>query len=89
MDGPWYYHQPSQGGDFSIHTMVGYRAGAYSTSIGAGSLHLYEPLAPFMNAGDVIGHEPMGIVEEVGPGVRDLEVGDRVVVPFNVCCGSC
>ena len=60
-----------------------------TTGLCGSDLHLYEPLAPFMSAGDVIGHEPMGIVEEVGPGVRDLEVGDRVVVPFNVCCGSC
>src|SRR4051794_5152691 len=50
---------------------------------------LYETLAPFMEAGDVVGHEPMGIVEAVGSAVTNLQVGDRVVVPFNVCCGSC
>ncbi len=60
-----------------------------TTGLCGSDLHLYEPLAPFMSAGDVIGHEPMGIVEEVGPGVRDLAVGDRVVVPFNISCGSC
>jgi threonine dehydrogenase-like Zn-dependent dehydrogenase len=60
-----------------------------STGLCGSDLHLYETLAPFMEAGDVVGHEPMGIVEEVGPGVTDLQVGDRVVVPFNVCCGSC
>src|SRR3954447_11685506 len=52
-------------------------------------LHLYETLAPFMEPGDIVGHEPMGIVEEVGSAVQNLAPGDRVVVPFNVSCGSC
>lgn len=60
-----------------------------STAICGSDLHLYDPLAPFMHAGDVIGHEPMGIVEEVGAGVERLQVGDRVVVPFNIACGDC
>ena len=60
-----------------------------STGLCGSDLHLYETLAPFMEPGDVVGHEPMGIVEEVGSAVTDLRVGDRVVVPFNVCCGSC
>lgn len=60
-----------------------------STALCGSDLHLYETLAPFMEAGDVVGHEPMGIVQEVGSGVTELAVGDRVVVPFNVCCGSC
>lgn len=60
-----------------------------TTGLCGSDLHLYDPLSPFMTPGDVVGHEPMGIVEEVGPGVRDLAVGDRVVVPFNISCGSC
>jgi threonine dehydrogenase-like Zn-dependent dehydrogenase len=60
-----------------------------TTGLCGSDLHLYDPLTPFMTPGDVVGHEPMGIVEEVGPGVRDLRPGTRVVVPFNVSCGSC
>ena len=60
-----------------------------SSGLCGSDLHLYETLAPFMEPGDVVGHEPMGIVEEVGSGVTELQVGDRVVIPFNVCCGSC
>ncbi|TYL49868.1 glutathione-dependent formaldehyde dehydrogenase [Nocardioides sp. BGMRC 2183] len=60
-----------------------------TTGLCGSDLHLYEPLAPFMTPGDVIGHEPMGVVEEVGSGVRNLAVGDRVVVPFNISCGEC
>ena len=60
-----------------------------SSGLCGSDLHLYETLAAFMEPGDVVGHEPMGIVEEVGSGVTALRPGDRVVVPFNVCCGSC
>jgi threonine dehydrogenase-like Zn-dependent dehydrogenase len=60
-----------------------------STGLCGSDLHLYEPLAPFMEPGDIVGHEPMGIVEEVGGAVTNLRPGDRVVVPFNVSCGSC
>jgi len=60
-----------------------------STAICGSDLHLYEPLAPFMQAGDILGHEPMGIVEAVGSEVTDIAVGDRVVIPFNISCGRC
>jgi threonine dehydrogenase-like Zn-dependent dehydrogenase len=60
-----------------------------STNICGSDLHLYETLAAFMSPGDIIGHEPMGIVEEVGAETGDLKVGDRVVIPFNISCGSC
>ncbi len=60
-----------------------------STAICGSDLHLYETLGPFLDAGDILGHEPMGIVEEVGPEVRAVRPGDRVVVPFNVSCGTC
>lgn len=60
-----------------------------STALCGSDLHLYDPFTPFMTPGDVVGHEPMGIVEEVGREVHDLRVGDRVVVPFNVSCGTC
>lgn len=52
-------------------------------------LHLYDVFAPYMTEGDILGHEPIGVVEEVGSEVHDLSVGDRVVVPFNISCGSC
>src|SRR5215212_3223828 len=60
-----------------------------STAICGSDLHLYEVLGPFIGEGDILGHEPMGIVEEVGGGVTAVAPGDRVVVPFNVSCGSC
>jgi threonine dehydrogenase-like Zn-dependent dehydrogenase len=60
-----------------------------TTNICGSDLHLYEVLGPFMDAGDILGHEPMGIVEEVGSAVGDLKVGDRVVIPFQISCGHC
>ena len=60
-----------------------------STAICGSDLHLYRVLAPFLQRGDVLGHEFMGIVEEVGSQAGSLRVGDRVVVPFNISCGHC
>lgn len=60
-----------------------------SSGLCGSDLHLYEVLGPFMNAGDILGHEPMGVVEEVGPGVASLMPGQRVVVPFQISCGHC
>ncbi|HEY1135526.1 MAG TPA: alcohol dehydrogenase catalytic domain-containing protein [Nocardioides sp.] len=60
-----------------------------STGLCGSDLHLYGPLSPFMTAGDVVGHEPMGVVEEVGSAVSALSPGDRVVVPFNISCQDC
>jgi threonine dehydrogenase-like Zn-dependent dehydrogenase len=60
-----------------------------STAICGSDLHLYEVLGPYMASGDILGHEPMGIVAEVGSGVTNIAVGDRVVVPFNISCGHC
>jgi len=60
-----------------------------TTNICGSDLHLYEVLGPFIEEGYVLGHEPMGIVEEVGPEVTRVRPGDRVVIPFNVSCGHC
>ena len=60
-----------------------------STAICGSDLHLYELLGPYMHAGDVLGHESMGTVHEVGSGVSNLKPGDRVVIPFNIACGQC
>ena len=60
-----------------------------STNICGSDLHLYETLGPFMGEGDILGHEPMGIVEEVGSEVTNLSPGDRVVMPFQISCGHC
>lgn len=60
-----------------------------STGICGSDLHLYEVMGPYLDPGDILGHEPMGIVEEVGADVASLAVGDRVVVPFNISCGNC
>ena len=60
-----------------------------STAICGSDLHLYSVLTPFLEEGDIIGHEPMGIVEEVGAEVMQIQPGDRVVVPFGIACGHC
>src|SRR5512145_2125923 len=60
-----------------------------STAICGSDLHLYEVMGPFMGEGDILGHEPMGIVEEVGAEVTHIAPGDRVVIPFNISCAHC
>ncbi|GAB4081719.1 glutathione-dependent formaldehyde dehydrogenase [Modestobacter muralis] len=60
-----------------------------TTNICGSDLHLYDPLSPFMGKGDVLGHEAMGQVVEVGSQAGDLKVGDRVSIPFQISCGHC
>jgi len=60
-----------------------------SAAICGSDLHLYELFGPFIGKGDVLGHETMGVVEEVGTGVSRVKVGDRVVIPFTISCGEC
>jgi threonine dehydrogenase-like Zn-dependent dehydrogenase len=60
-----------------------------STAVCGSDLHLYDVLGMFLDSGDILGHEPMGIVEEVGSGVTHIKPGDRVVIPFNISCGDC
>ena len=60
-----------------------------STCICGSDLHLYEVMALFMDKGDIMGHEPMGIVTEIGSAITNVKVGDRVVIPFNISCGDC
>ncbi|MGZ4171082.1 MAG: alcohol dehydrogenase catalytic domain-containing protein, partial [Solirubrobacteraceae bacterium] len=60
-----------------------------STGICGSDLHLYEVMGAFMDEGDILGHEPMGVVQEVGPEVTHIKAGDRVVIPFNISCGHC
>lgn len=60
-----------------------------SSGLCGSDLHLYSILAPFMTTGDILGHEPMGVVEAIGSAVTNIAVGDRVVIPFNISCGDC
>jgi threonine dehydrogenase-like Zn-dependent dehydrogenase len=60
-----------------------------STAICGSDLHLYGVLGPYLSPGDVLGHEAMGVVTEVGPDITNLAPGDRVVIPFNISCGHC
>ena len=60
-----------------------------STGLCGSDLHLYNVLGPFLTEGDILGHEPMGVVEEVGAEVTEVKAGDRVVIPFNVSCQDC
>jgi threonine dehydrogenase-like Zn-dependent dehydrogenase len=60
-----------------------------STAICGSDLHLYDVLGMYIDPGDILGHEPMGVVEAVGPEVTHIKPGDRVVIPFNISCGHC
>jgi threonine dehydrogenase-like Zn-dependent dehydrogenase len=60
-----------------------------SSGICGSDLHLYEVMGPFLDVGDVLGHEVIGVVEETGSEVGGLQAGDRVVVPFQIACGTC
>jgi threonine dehydrogenase-like Zn-dependent dehydrogenase len=60
-----------------------------SSGICGSDLHLYEVLGAFIDEGDILGHEPMGIVEAIGAEVTQIAPGDRVVIPFNISCGHC
>lgn len=60
-----------------------------STAICGSDLHLYGVLGPYLTPGDILGHEAMGIVQEVGAEVATIKAGDRVVIPFNISCGYC
>src|SRR5437588_2692071 len=60
-----------------------------SSGICGSDLHLYEVLGAFLDEGDILGHEPMGVVEAVGSEVSQIKPGDRVVIPFNISCGEC
>src|SRR6201991_4037034 len=60
-----------------------------SSGICGSDLHLFNGFMPTMESGDILGHEPMGEVVEVGPAVKNLKSGDRVVVPFTIACGDC
>lgn len=60
-----------------------------TTGLCGSDLHLYEPLGPFLHEGDILGHEPMGRVVERGSAITNVEIGDRVVIPFQIACGSC
>src|SRR5881628_1372265 len=60
-----------------------------TTCICGSDLHLYDGFIPALKPGDILGHEFMGEVVELGSAVKNLSVGDRVIVPFNIACGNC
>ncbi len=60
-----------------------------ATTICGSDLHMYSNATPDMHKGDILGHEFMGIVQEVGPEVKNIKTGQRVVVAFGIACGTC
>jgi len=60
-----------------------------SSGICGSDLHLYEAMGPYLDSGDILGHEAMGVVVETGSAIDNVSVGDRVVIPFNISCGHC
>lgn len=60
-----------------------------TTALCGSDLHLYHGTTPGMEPGQTLGHEFMGVVEDIGPSVREIKKGDRVVIPFNISCGNC
>jgi len=75
--------------DPTIHEPTDAIVRVTTSGICGSDLHLYEVMGPFMEKGDILGHEPMGVVEDVGSAVTDLAPGDRVVIPFQISCGNC
>jgi threonine dehydrogenase-like Zn-dependent dehydrogenase len=59
------------------------------SAICGSDLHMYDGYVPNMKRGDILGHEAVGVVREVGPGVETLQPGDRIAVPFPIACGEC
>src|SRR4051812_5732052 len=60
-----------------------------TSAICGSDLHLYDGYIPTMEKGDIMGHETMGEIVEVGPAVKKMKVGDKIVIPFDIACGSC
>ncbi|NAL78766.1 alcohol dehydrogenase catalytic domain-containing protein [Nitrososphaera sp. AFS] len=60
-----------------------------STALCGSDLHLYHGTVPGMQPGQTLGHEFMGVVDEIWPEVHEVQVGDKVLIPFNICCGHC
>src|ERR1700760_732851 len=80
------------GGDVPAPTILNPRDAIIkitSTAICGSDLHLYNGFIPTMKEGDILGHEFMGEVVELGSEVKNLQKGDRVVVPFTIACGNC
>jgi len=87
----WHQGRPGRGGsDPTIEQPTDAIVQITSTAICGSDLHLYDVLGPFLDQGDILGHEPMGVVAEAGPeAAAHVRPGDRVVIPFNISCGHC